>query len=117
MNVATSMYLSFDTILLSVLAPGNYQTGLYQLAAKLKSFILTAITAIVNVITPRMSYLTRDGESGEYTLLLKQSFSFLFTLSLAHWHIHDCLCESARWCLFPQNSLLMQFLLYVLPVL
>ena len=83
MNVATSMYLSFDTILLSVLAPGNYQTGLYQLAAKLKSFILTAITAIVNVITPRMSYLTRDGESGEYTLLLKQSFSFLFTLSLA----------------------------------
>lgn len=83
MNIATSMYLSFDTILLSVLSPGNYQTGLYQLAAKLKSFILMAITAIVNVITPRMSYLTRDGESGEYISLLKQSFSFLFTLSLA----------------------------------
>lgn len=82
MNIATSMYLSFDTILLSVLSPGNYQTGLYQLAAKLKSFILMAITAIVNVITPRMSYLTKDGENSEYTSLLKQSFSFLFTLSL-----------------------------------
>lgn len=83
MNISTSMYLSFDTILLSMLAPGNYQTGLYQLAAKLKTLILTAITAIVNVITPRLSYLTKDGISGKYTLLLRLSFSFLLTFSLA----------------------------------
>ena len=83
MNISTSMYLSFDTILLSMLAPGNYQTGLYQLAAKLKTLILTAITAIVNVITPRLSYLTKDGISGKYTSLLRLSFSFLLTFSLA----------------------------------
>lgn len=83
MNISTSMYLSFDTILLSMLAPGNYQTGLYQLAAKLKTLILTAITAITNVITPRLSYLTKDGINGKYTSLLKLSFSFLLTFSLA----------------------------------
>lgn len=83
MSVVTSMYTSFDTVLLSSLSGNNYQTGLYQLASKLKAFLVTAATAAINVLVPRLSYYSKtNNEDTEYRALLKKSFSFVLFLGL-----------------------------------
>ena len=83
MSVVTSMYTSFDTVLLSSLSGNNYQTGLYQLASKLKAFLVTAATAAINVLVPRLSYYSKtNSEDAEYHALLKKSFSFVLFLGL-----------------------------------
>lgn len=83
MSVVTSMYTSFDTVLLSMLSGNNYQTGLYQLASKLKAFLVTAATAAINVLVPRLSYYSKKGnEDIEYCSLLKKSFSFVLFIGL-----------------------------------
>ena len=55
-SIAQAVYLSFDSTLLGILASGNYQVGLYQLATKLKAVMFQVLNAVLGVFIPRLSH-------------------------------------------------------------
>lgn len=81
-NVASSVYLWLDTVILGFLTNGNYQVGLYQLATKLKVFLGTVIKAATNAAIPRLAYYHSHHETDRYNRLLKNSISLITNLGL-----------------------------------
>lgn len=81
LSIASSIYLSFDSVLLGLLNANNVQVALYQLAAKLKGICWSVINAIIGVLIPRLSYYAKK-DSKKYDDLLKRGFGFLNNLCL-----------------------------------
>ncbi|PJM78661.1 flippase [Bifidobacterium scaligerum] len=83
-NLATSLYLTLDTILLGFFTVGSYQLGLYQLVMRLKNVILAGMGSISNAVLPRLSYEVRKHTDVFFSLLKKtSSFSILFSGTIA----------------------------------
>lgn len=82
-GVASSVYLSLDSVILAIVSASLFQVGLYQLVVKLKGFLVLAITSVVSVLIPRLSYLIEVGEGTEYKQLLSKSFHAVLSISLA----------------------------------
>lgn len=81
-NVASSVYLWLDTIILGFLTHGNYQVGLYQLATKLKGSLGTVINAATNAAIPRLAYYQSHHETERYLHLLRNSISLISNIGL-----------------------------------
>jgi O-antigen/teichoic acid export membrane protein len=81
LNIASSVYLYLDTVILAMLTPNLFQVGQYQVVSKLKSFLIGIIGAIVNVFIPRLSYLIH--EPSEYKSLLIKSLQVVFNIAFA----------------------------------
>ena len=81
LSVATSIYSSFDSVLLGMLSPDNTQVAFYQLAAKLRNICGQVVNAIVSVLIPRLSYYAKN-DPDKYKLLLQRGFGIILSLSL-----------------------------------
>ena len=81
LTVATSTYLSFDSVLLGMLNANNVQVALYQLAAKIKNICWQFINAIVGVLIPRLAYYVKN-EPEKYFVLLKRGYDFTLNVCL-----------------------------------
>ena len=81
LSIASSVYLTFDSILLGMLSPSNVQVGLYQLASKLKGICFSVINAIIGVLIPRLSYYAKN-DPEKYGALLRRGWGFLLNLCL-----------------------------------
>lgn len=81
-NIAASVYLSLDAVILGFLTSGNYQVGLYQLASKLKGFLGSVITAVTSAAIPRLSYYMTHNDLDKYHRLLGNSLSLLTNIGL-----------------------------------
>lgn len=79
--ISSSLYLSFDSVLLGMLNPNNVQVALYQLAAKLKNICFKVINAIIGVLIPRLSYYAKN-EREKYEGLLTRGFGILVNLCI-----------------------------------
>ncbi|WP_143723109.1 flippase [Bifidobacterium longum] len=83
-NLANSLYLTLDTVLLGFFTVGSYQLGLYQLVMRLKNVILAGMGSISNAVLPRLSYEIRKHAEVFFSLLKKtSSFSILFSGTIA----------------------------------
>lgn len=83
-NLANSLYLTLDTVLLGFFTVGSYQLGLYQLVMRLKNVILAGMGSISNAVLPRLSYEIRKHTEVFFSLLKKtSSFSILFSGTIA----------------------------------
>ena len=80
LSIASSIYLSFDSVLLGFLSNNN-QVAFYQLAAKLKGICWQVINAIIGVLIPRLSYYSKKNFE-QYKILLNRGFHITFELCL-----------------------------------
>lgn len=82
-SIAQAVYLSFDSTLLGVLASGNYQVGLYQLATKLKAVMFQVLNAVLGVFIPRLSHHLAVGDDEAFDLLLRTGFGITINVCVA----------------------------------
>ncbi|WP_161786021.1 flippase [Bifidobacterium thermacidophilum] len=81
LNIASAVYLSFDTTLLGFCSPDNSQVALYQLASKIKNAVFAAVLAVINTLVSRLSYYFAK-EQQQYYLLLKRATLILVETNL-----------------------------------
>lgn len=79
-TLAVNVYSSLDTVMLGLLQ-GDYATGIYSVAVKIKTILITLISSFSVVMMSRMSYVSKDGEKNIYSLL-KKSYELLAFVTL-----------------------------------
>lgn len=72
LSISSAVYLSFDSTLLGMLSPSNYQVGLYQLSTKLKAVMFSVVNAVLGVLIPRLTYYHANGREEEFLSLLRR---------------------------------------------
>lgn len=83
LNAASSVYLYLDSVILALVSPDLFQVGLYQVVTKLKAFLIGVVSAVINVLVPRLSYLIRYPSGRQYQALLAKSVHTVFNIALA----------------------------------
>lgn len=79
-TLAVNVYSSLDTVMLGFFK-GDYATGIYSVAVKIKTILITLVSSFSVVMMSRISYIEKDGEDNVYSLLIK-SFDFLSFLTI-----------------------------------
>lgn len=79
--VLTSMYTSFNTTYLGVVA-GETEVGYYSVATKLYHVLISLFSAFTGVMLPRMSSILSEGRIDDFKNLLNKSVSVLFSFSI-----------------------------------
>lgn len=79
---AVSIYRSMDKLMLKWLVDYE-QVGYYTNAEKVINICLACITALGQVMLPKMTNLLSKGEVGQFNLLIKKSIKFVSFLSIA----------------------------------
>ena len=79
--LAVSVYTNLDTVMLGFIS-GNREVGLYTVAVKSKTLLLTMVNAISTVLLPRLSYYFSNRMEKEYNRTVKKSISIIFMISV-----------------------------------
>lgn len=79
-TLAINVYSHMDTVMLG-LYHGDYATGIYSVAVKVKTILLTLISSFSLVIMSRLSYVGRNSENSMYGLLQK-SYELLIFITI-----------------------------------
>ena len=61
-SLSNTAYTNADTAILGFMMASNYQVGLYQVGAKLKSLVFTLVNSVLGVTVPRLSYILAQGD-------------------------------------------------------
>ncbi|WP_219223179.1 oligosaccharide flippase family protein [Pedobacter antarcticus] len=80
-NVAISIYLLMDSILLGFLV-GNESVGFYTTSSRLSKVFILVVTAFSLVMIPRLSTLFKEDNKAEIQRLLKLSFEYVFFITV-----------------------------------
>lgn len=80
-SISSGMYAQADMVLLGFLA-SNSVVGIYQLVAKIKTMLATAVNSVVNVMLPRLSYYATNAH-GKYNNLLIKNIGFVLLFASA----------------------------------
>lgn len=81
MSLASSIYSNLDSVMLGFMK-NDYEVGLYTTSIKVKTILISVITAGASVLLPRVSYLLKNKEFKEYEKTCKKSFRFILIASL-----------------------------------
>lgn len=76
-TLAINVYSHMDTVMLG-LYHGDYATGIYSVAVKVKTILLTLISSFSLVMMSRLSYVGRNSENNMYELLQKSYELLIF---------------------------------------
>lgn len=79
--LAISIYTNLDSLMLGFIS-GDKAVGLYDVAVKAKTVILSLINAISAVLLPRLSYYVSHGEQENYNNTLKSSIRIILMISI-----------------------------------
>jgi O-antigen/teichoic acid export membrane protein len=80
MAAATSIYYSLTTAMLGFLNT-NEQVGFFDASARIKNILIFAVSALGNVLLPRLSFYYQQHENEKIQQLLKKAFDFVFSVS------------------------------------
>ena len=80
-SVAASVYTGLDVIMLGFMC-SRTEIGLYDAALKTKSILAALISSFNEVLMPRMSYYTKQGNTGAFLNLLKVSMRIAVSVTL-----------------------------------
>lgn len=85
LSISTSIYLTFDSVILGFSVAGSMQVGLYQLALKTKALMYQLVNAVLGVFIPRLSNVLSNGLAGynSYNKLLKKAAVFTELTAMA----------------------------------
>lgn len=79
--LAVSVYTNLDTVMLGFIS-GDREVGLYTVAVKSKTLLLTTVNAISTVLLPRLSYYFSNRMEKEYNRTVRKSVSIIFMISI-----------------------------------
>ena len=79
--LAVSVYTNLDTVMLGFMS-GDREVGLYTVAVKSKTLLLTMINAISTVLLPRLSYYFSNKMEDECNKIVKKSVSIILMISI-----------------------------------
>ncbi|RHU44993.1 flippase [Clostridium sp. TF11-13AC] len=79
--LAISIYTNLDSLMLGFIS-GDKAVGLYDVAVKAKTVILSLINAISAVLLPRLSYYIAQEEQENYNNTLKSSIRIILMISI-----------------------------------
>lgn len=79
--LAISVYTNLDSLMLGFIN-GDNAVGLYDVAVKAKTVILSLINAISSVLLPRLSYYIAKNEQKLYNEVLKESIRIILMVSI-----------------------------------
>lgn len=77
-QLATTIYIQSDITMLGIMKT-EYDVGIYTVASKIYTIIKGLLSAIVNVIIPRMGYYLGQGDKYNYNLIINKLFTYLFS--------------------------------------
>jgi O-antigen/teichoic acid export membrane protein len=80
-SMAVTIYTNIDTVMLGFMK-GNVEVGLYNVAVKFKSVIVSLVTSLGSVLLPRLSYYIEKGYKEKFYDMLNKSFNTTLILSL-----------------------------------
>lgn len=76
MSCATTVYLNLDMVMLGGMA-GDAEAGYYDAAVKIKSVLVSMVTALGAVLLPRISYYVEQGEKEKFREICTKAFQFV----------------------------------------
>lgn len=79
--LAVNVYTNLDTVMLGFIS-GDREVGLYTVAVKSKTLLLTTINAISTVLLPRLSYYFSNKMEDAYNRTIKKSVSIILMISI-----------------------------------
>lgn len=82
LSVAVSIYTSMDTVMLGFMC-GDTEVGYYAAATKLKSILVSSVTALGGVLLPRMSHYIATKRLEQFYKTIKKSFEFIIIVTFA----------------------------------
>lgn len=78
--LAVNIYSHMDSVMLGLFC-GDYDTGIYYVAIKVKTILITLVSSFSIVIMSRLSYVKANGEKGIVDLL-KKSYSVIILITV-----------------------------------
>lgn len=81
LSVSISVYTAMDSVMLGFLS-SDAEVGYYAAATKMKSILVSAVTALGGVLLPRMSNYVSEGKIRDFYKLIRKSFNFILIISI-----------------------------------
>lgn len=80
-TVAGTIYTNLDTVMIGFLR-GDFETGIYDAALKLKVLLAVAVCSLSSILLPRSTALFTSGNRGEFEKLCSKSFNFTLLMGI-----------------------------------
>ena len=80
-SLTITIYTSIDTVMLGFFC-GDREVGIYSVAIKIKTVLVTLITSIVAAYLPRMSKFFKERDMEQFNIILSKGIQFVTALSL-----------------------------------
>ena len=81
MACATTIYTNLDEVMLGFMKT-NADVGYYHAAVKIKSILISIVTALGAVLLPRASYYIEHGRLDEFKRITRKALHFVFLLAV-----------------------------------
>lgn len=81
MSIATTIYTHIDIVMLGFMK-SDTEVGLYDSAVKVRTLLLSFVTALGTVLLPRASYYIETGQMEQFKSMVKKAFDFISVLAL-----------------------------------
>lgn len=80
--LATSIYVNLDTVMIGFIN-GNVEVGLYSTSLKIRSLVLSVITALGTVLMPRLSYYIKNNQKELFKETIIKCINFISLISFS----------------------------------
>jgi len=89
MSVATTVYTNLDVVMLKFMTT-DVEVGYYDASIKIKTVLVSVVTALGAVLLPRASYYVEHGEMEEFRKITRKALGFvlLFSVPLATYFVY-----------------------------
>lgn len=81
MSCATTIYTNLDTVMLGFMK-SDIEVGYYNAAVKVKTILVSVVTALGSVILPRASYYIENGMKDKFVQMNRKALSFVIMLAM-----------------------------------
>ena len=78
---AATIYTNIDNVMLGFMT-SDADVGYYGAAVKIKTILVSIVTALGTVLLPRVSYYVEHGEDREYKRVIEKAYNFVILLAL-----------------------------------
>ncbi len=81
MSIATTIYTNLDNVMLGFMK-SDAVVGYYTAAVKIKTILVSFVTAASAVLLPRMTYYIENNNRDEFNRIAKKTMNFIFLLAV-----------------------------------
>lgn len=81
MSVATTIYTNLDTVMLGFMKDDT-EVGYYTASLKVKSILVSFVTALSTVLLPRVSYYIEHGLKEEFQKVSRKALNFVVVVAV-----------------------------------